>query len=256
MYELFALKIGDRETESPSVFYQTDYGKKTLISYYIFCVKNKDRTILLDTGISSAELAKRGVKGAPTREEMLGRINVHPDDVEAIILTHLHNDHFTAPEIYANCTFYVQRKEFEYWSEDVQRFHAVFAPSFLGGQPGVEIAALQELNFQGRVRFLDGDCEVYPGIRTIWCGAHTPGSQFVVVRTARGKVLCCADFLDTYRNLEESIPVGVLTNLVEWMTNVQKIENLRLPKTSIIPGHDPLLMTLFTRVAEGVIQIA
>lgn len=256
MYEIYALKVGEREVDSPSIYYQTDYGKKAGMSYYFLCLKNKDRVILLDTGISPAEMATRGVTGVPTREELLSRINIKPEDVEAIILTHLHTDHFTGSEIYPNCIFYVQRIEFRYWSEDVQRFHSIFAPPFLKGRPGVEIGALQKLNFEKRVRFLDGDTEVYPGIRTVWCGAHSPGSQFVVVQTARGNVLCSSDFLDTYRNLEELIPVGVLTSLPEWLTSVQKIENLRLPKESIIPGHDPQIMTMFPKVAEGVVKIA
>jgi glyoxylase-like metal-dependent hydrolase (beta-lactamase superfamily II) len=256
MYEIYALKVGEREVDSPTIYYQTDFGKKAFMAYYLLCLKNKDHTILLDTGISQAEMATRGVKDVPSREELLSRINVRPEDVEAIILTHLHNDHFTAPEIYPNCIFYVQRREFQFWTEDVQRFHAIFAPPFLKGKPGVEIAALQKLNFEKRVRFLDGDTEVYPGIHTVWCGAHSPGSQFVIVQTARGKVLCSADFLDTYRNLEELIPIGVLTSLVEWLTNVQKIENMHLPKQSIVPGHDPQIMDMFPRVAENVVKIA
>lgn len=256
MYEIYALKVGEREVDSPTIYYQTDFGKKATMSYYFLCLKNKDHVILLDTGISQAEMAIRGVSSAPSREELLSRINVRPENVEAIILTHLHSDHFTGADIYPNCIFYVQRAEFRYWSEDVQRFHAIFAPPFLGGRPSVEIGALQKLNVEKRVRFLDGDTEVYPGISAVWCGAHSPGSQFVVVQTARGKVLCSSDFLDTYRNLEELIPVGVLTNLVEWLTNVQKIENMHLPKQSIIPGHDLQVMTMFPAVAKDVVKIA
>ncbi len=256
MYEIYALKVGERDTDSPMVLYQTDMGKKTTLFYYFLCLKNKDRVIMLDTGISQAEMAIRGVKDTPSREELLSRINVNPRDVEAIILTHLHSDHFTSPEIYPNCIFYVQRKEFAFWSEDVQRFPVIFSPPFLNGKPGVEIGALQKLNLQKRVRFLDGDTEVYPGISTIWCGAHSPGSQMVNVQTARGSVLCCADFLDVYRNFEELIPVGVLTSVVEWMTSVTKIENLHLPKESIIPGHDPTILKMFPEVARDVVRIA
>jgi glyoxylase-like metal-dependent hydrolase (beta-lactamase superfamily II) len=256
MYEIYALKVGERDTDSPMVLYQTDMGKKTTLSYYFLCLKNKDQVIMLDTGISQAEMAIRGVKDTPSREELLSRISVNPRDVEAIILTHLHSDHFTSPEIYPNCIFYVQRKEFAFWSEDVQRFPAIFSPPFLKGKPGVEIETLQKLNLQKRVRFLDGDTEVYPGISTIWCGAHSPGSQMVNVQTARGNVLCCADFLDIYRNLEELIPVGVLTSVVEWMTSVTKIENLHLSRESIIPGHDPQVFKMFPEVARDVVRIA
>jgi glyoxylase-like metal-dependent hydrolase (beta-lactamase superfamily II) len=255
MYEIYALKVAEVAVDSPHMFFQTDYGKKTTIYYYFFCLKGEGRTILLDTGIPPDEVAFRGITGT-SREELLSRIDVKPRDVEAIILTHLHGDHFGGPEIYPDCVFYVQRKEFEYWSEDVQRFHNIFIHKFPKGDSAVAVETLQKLNFQGRVRFLDGDMEVYPGIRTIWCGAHTPGSQMVTVQTARGTVLCGSDFLDYYRNLDEQIPVGILTSLVEWLQGVVKIEMMRLPREAIIPGHDPVLMTMFPRVAEGVIKIA
>jgi glyoxylase-like metal-dependent hydrolase (beta-lactamase superfamily II) len=256
MYEIYALKIGERESDSPMVLYQTDPGKKIATSYYFLCLKNEDRVILLDTGISQAEIATRGIKDAPAREEMLDRINISPKNVEAIILTHLHNDHFTAPEIYPNSIFYIQRREFAYWSEDVQRFPIIFSPPFLKGKSGVEIETLQKLNFQKRVRFLDGDTEVYPGIHTIWCGAHSPGSQMVSVQTARGSVLCCGDFVHVYQNLEKLIPIGVFTSIVEWITNITKIENLHLPKESIIPGHDTQIFSMFPEVAKDVVRIA
>ena len=256
MYEIYALKGGEREVDSTAMFYGTDSAEKAVMPYYFICLKGNGYTILLDTGISPGELAIREITGYPTREELLSRINVSPNDIDAIILTHLHGDHFGAPEIYPNCIFYVQRKEFQFWSEDAPGFHAILSPPSLKGKPGVYIETLQELNSQGRVRFLDGDREVYPGIRALWCGAHTPGSQLVSVQTGRGTVLCCADFFYTYRNLEEQIPVPVFTNLVEWLKGFREIELMRLPKESIIPGHDSQVMTLFPKVAEDVVKIA
>jgi glyoxylase-like metal-dependent hydrolase (beta-lactamase superfamily II) len=256
MYEIYALKGGEREVDSSSMFYRTDSGKKTMMAYYFLCFKGKEYTVLLDTGISSSELAVRGITGCPTREELLGRINISPGDVDAVILTHLHDDHFAGPELYPNCIFYVQRQEFRFWSEDAPRFNAILGPPFLKGKPAVAIEALQRLNFQGRVRFLDGDSEVYPGIRALWCGAHTPGSQIVTVQTGRGTILCCSDFIYAYRNLEEQIPVGVLINLAEWLNGIGKIELMRLPRESVVPGHDPQVMTMFPEVARDVVRIA
>jgi glyoxylase-like metal-dependent hydrolase (beta-lactamase superfamily II) len=256
MYEIYALKGGEREAPCPTVLLHTDYGKTTKMAYYFFCLKGNDHTMLIDTGISLEELKLRGITGVPTRQELLSRIDVRPEDIDTIILTHVHGDHFAQPEIYPNCIFYLQRKEFDFWSGDVQRFHNLFCLPFNKDVPGVQISTLQQLNFQERVRVLDGDTEIYPGIRALWWGAHTPGSQVVVVETARGTVLYCADFFDIYRNMEERIPVGMLTSLEEWMNGMGKLELMHLPKESIIPGHDPQLMTMFPKVAEDVVKIA
>lgn len=255
-FEIYALKLGDMEVDGSTVLYQTDFGKRIQKSFYLFCIKNNDHTILLDTGASQDELAIRGMFNRPSPKELLKRINVNSEEVEAIILTHLHSDHFSEAEGYTNCIFYIQRIEYQFWSEEIQRFHSILYPPFAKGRPVARIESLQKLNSLKRVRFLDGDGEVYPGISYSWCGAHTPGSQLITVQTSRGKVLCCSDFIDSYRNWDERIPVGVLTNLVEWLRGIGKIEQMNLPRESIIPGHDPQLMVLFPKVAEDIVKIA
>jgi glyoxylase-like metal-dependent hydrolase (beta-lactamase superfamily II) len=111
MYEIYALKGGEREVDGTSMLYRTESANKAVMTFYFFCLRGNGNTILLDTGISPGELAVRGITRYSTREELLSRIGVSPNDVDAIILTHLHGDHFTAPEIYPKCLFYVQRKE-------------------------------------------------------------------------------------------------------------------------------------------------
>lgn len=255
MYQIYAMRISDRFIESSNVFLQTDYNKKVLITYYFWLLQGTDKTILIDTGISQDELSCRSLEG-PTREEMLARVNIQPGDIDAVIISHLHNDHFAEPDIYTKALYYVQRKELEYWSGDVQGIHVLSKPQFLNGRPAVDLMAFQKLNSEGRVRLLDGDNEIYPGLSVILLGGHTPGHQLVKVNTARGDVLLCVDFADTYRNLEERIPTGTYTNLLEWMSGINRIELMRLPKESLIPGHDPLVMSLFPEIAKDVVKIA
>ena len=256
MYEIFALKLGDKEVDSSTIFYQHDFGNKTLKSFYFFYLKSNEYSILLDTGISPEEMAVRGIKPHFSRQELLASIGAKPENIDAIILTHLHSDHFSGIEIYPEGIFYVQRLEFRFWSEDIRRFRSLLYPPFSKDRPVANIEALHYLNQQNRVRFLDGDGDIFPGVRGIWCGAHTPGSQMVLVQTHRGPVLCCSDFIDSYRNLEDQIPIGVLTCLPEWLEGIGKIEQMRLPRESIIPGHDPRLMKAFPVITEDVVKIS
>jgi glyoxylase-like metal-dependent hydrolase (beta-lactamase superfamily II) len=257
MYEIYALMGSETEEDSSITYYQARSDKKTKKAFYFFCLKNnKGQAILLDTGIASSELKAMGITGRPDREELLHTIGVNPDDVEAVILSHIHGDHFSDPEIYHNAIFYLQRSEYQFWNEEIQRFHKLLYPPIAGGKPVVDIETLRKLNSEKRVRFLDGDTEIYPGIRGIWCGAHSPGSQCVAVETNRGQVLYCGDFICNYRNLDEEIPVGVLTSLVEWLRGIGKIEQMRLPRESIIPGHDPGIMNMFPKISSEVVKIA
>jgi hypothetical protein len=47
-----------------------------------------------------------------------------------------------------------------------------------------------------------------------------------------------------------------LTSLPEWIEGIGKIERMRLPRESMIPGHDLHLMKSFPVVAEDVVKIA
>jgi glyoxylase-like metal-dependent hydrolase (beta-lactamase superfamily II) len=121
-FEIFALKLGDMEVDSPTVFYQTDFGKRILKSFYFFCLKNKDHTILLDTGASQDELEVRGMFNRPSPKELLKRININTDDVETIILTHLHGDHFSESESFSRSIFYASEQSTNFGAKKFKGF--------------------------------------------------------------------------------------------------------------------------------------
>jgi glyoxylase-like metal-dependent hydrolase (beta-lactamase superfamily II) len=256
MYEVYALRVTETKVDSSTIFYQELPGKMVGKSFYFICLKNNQHIFLLDTGISPFELELRRLPELATREQLLATIGVRPGEIEAVVLSHMHSDHFTQADMYSKAIFYVQRKEFQFWSEDIQRFHYLAYPSFTKGNPVADIESMQKYNYQQRVRFMDGDCDILPGIRGIWCGAHSPGGQCIEVQTGRGKILCCSDFIDSYRNYDEQIPVGVLTSLEEWMQGYGKLERMYLPRENIIPGHDPQVFSMFPKISENVVKIA
>jgi glyoxylase-like metal-dependent hydrolase (beta-lactamase superfamily II) len=256
VYEIFAMKLGDIKADSSTIFYHAAPGKKVLKSFYFICLKSEAHIILLDTGLSPEEMAVREMAPRRSRQELLASIGVQPENVEAVILTHLHSDHFSGSEMYPGAVFYIQRREFRFWGEEMAKFRHLLYPAFAKGRSIVDVQTLRVLDAQNRVRFLDGDGDIFPGVRGIWCGAHTPGSQMVLVQTRQRPVLCCSDFFDCMSNWTDRTPPGVLTSLPEWISGIEKIEQMHLPRESIIPGHDFQLMTLFPEIAEDVVKIA
>lgn len=256
MYEIFAMKMGEKEVDSSTIFYQSTSGQKVLKSFYFFCLKSEAHIILLDTGISPEEMAAREMVPRRSRQELLSSIGVRPEDIEAIVLTHLHTDHFSGTELYPSAIFYIQRLESHFWSEEMGKFPHLLYPAFTKGRPIADIETLHKLNGQNRVRFLDGDGDIFPGLRSMWCGAHTPGSQLVLVQTNLGPVLCCSDFFDCIQNWADRVPPGVFTSLPEWLSGFGRIEQMHLPQESIIPGHDPQLMASYPVIAGDVVKIA
>src|SRR5207249_796131 len=76
---------------------------------------------------------------------------------------------------------------------------------------------LVTLNYDNRIRIVDGDQDVLPGIRVHRVGGHTAGLQIVTVQTARGTVVLTSDASHFYRNVETRQPVQIITNLPEML---------------------------------------
>jgi len=154
----------------------------------------------------------------------------------------------SAFNLYPNATFYIQKKEIEFFSTvDVKNKALIFAVT--------NVADIVRLNYDGRVKWIDGDEEILPGILLAHVGAHTPGSQVVAVKTSLGTVVLCADLIDYYRNLEEHIPIGLVLDVGEWYSGIEKVRKLASSPNLIIPGHDPLNMERFPKAGESVIRI-
>jgi len=249
VYEVHGLRVGHRELDSSYFFLNTDPGKLIGVSFYMWCIRNKDNLVLVDTGLSDAELNRTPpCKNAASPATQLGKIGITPEEVKTIIITHLHGDHFSAFKLYPNATFYIQRKEIEFFATvDVRNAALVFAVG--------NIDEVVRLNYAGRVRVLDGDEEIVPGISVVLVGGHTVGSQVVVVQTSEGKAVLCGDAADFFRSIEDNIPSGRLADPIQAYLALAKIRKLPSRPDLAIPSHDPLLIERFPKIAEGVIKI-
>ncbi|GGS62041.1 MBL fold metallo-hydrolase [Planobispora rosea] len=125
------------------------------------------RTVLVDTGIGPADSPAASwapVPGSLTAE--LARVGTAPEDVEAVVITHLHSDHAGGAVIggapaFPGAEYVLQRSEIDAASEAVLD-HIV--------RPLGE-----------RVRVIDGDVKLFSGIRVVHAPGHTPGHQIVRV---------------------------------------------------------------------------
>ncbi|MET8051440.1 MULTISPECIES: MBL fold metallo-hydrolase [unclassified Streptosporangium] len=125
------------------------------------------RTVLVDTGIGpddSPASSWAPVPGALGAE--LARVGTAPEEVAAVVITHLHSDHAGGAVVagapaFPNARYVLQRAEIDAAAETVLD-HVV--------RPLGE-----------RVQAVDGGAEVLPGIRVLLAPGHTPGHQIVQV---------------------------------------------------------------------------
>ncbi|MFC1929190.1 N-acyl homoserine lactonase family protein [Chloroflexota bacterium] len=251
MYTIYAMVVGERDVDN-LLKLAGGPDRKMRLFYYMWCIKGADTTILVDTGMADEEMNRISDLQNPARPEvLLDRINVNPRNVKTTIVSHLHSDHFSAHSLYPEATFYIQAKEVAFWAT-LPRHHSSF-------RADCRVAELIGLNYAGRVRFVDGDEEIMPGIRVVLVGGHTPGGQIVTVQTARGTAVLTCDAIDFYEQMNDNIPSRIVSGRAEDESQgVLAFETIRRLATSpdlIIPGHDPLVMSKFPSVAEGVVRI-
>ncbi len=105
-------------------------------------------------------------------------------------------------------------------------------------------------NFQSRVKFVDGDKEILPGISVHLIGGHSGGLQVVRVQTENGPLVIASDAAHFYDTLIEQNPFTVIVNLAEMVEGWDKIFELGAPPERVVPGHDPLVADLYPKHAD------
>lgn len=173
------------------------------------------------------------VQRSPTQtiEAQLQRLGVDPARVDHLVLSCLGPYSTGRVELFTTATIQVGRSE---WLD------------FLAPPPGfpptprdliLPPSTLQRLLTEDwpRVRLLDDEDHVVPGIRVLRTGGHHKGSLTVLIETARG-VVAYADTIFAYENYEQNVPIGFLRNLDEFHAAVTR---LRCEADIVVPFFDP-----------------
>jgi glyoxylase-like metal-dependent hydrolase (beta-lactamase superfamily II) len=158
--------------------------------YLSFLLRNGDRHLLVDTGISEKFIFGGKAWGALPAEggrdflfQALAKEGLGPEDIDTVIYTHLHNDHAANSKLFVKARVVFQKDE---WTNlmcplPTQTIRMDYDPS-----------VINELRSQRCLR-VDGDTDLEDGIRLIKTPGHTLGSQSVVVNTKKGPVVLVGD---------------------------------------------------------------
>jgi len=208
-YKIRVLEVGYTEN-FPADFSFDGYflaGETMFSPFSMTLLQGEGKNILVDCGIDMQNPAKRaifeasgGVNGH-TPGEVLGTVGLKPDDIDAVIMTHLHWDHAGGSACYPNAVFYLQREELERWTEVMAEpdFRAL---SLLSMDP-CEIAAFRKLEDDDRLVLLEGDKDgLFPGVsirvnRLVHSFAH----QMALVEHNAGVFVIAGDVCNRPENL-------------------------------------------------------
>ncbi len=221
-------------------------------AWMFWVIETDDRTLLVDTGFADPALAAAwGIRDHTNPLERLAALGISPDQVDAVILTHAHWDHVGLLGSFPNAEVWIQRREFD---------HAIglFADGDHDQAEGThraDLGALLVAQSEGRLRLVDEDAVIVPGVTVQLAGGHTPGSQIVVVDILEGPAVIAGDETYLYRNNQAHIPVGSAFDQAANLAAIQRLHGLAATPFLILPGHDPLVGQLFPQVVEGVVMV-
>ena len=170
---------------------------KVDLPFSFMLARRGDRNVLIDTGFmqdehSSGFSRKFGIPNWISPVRMLSEIGVAADAITDIVITHAHFDHMGSIAEFPNARIIIQKSELLSWYE------AIALPPRFGYLTAIidpdNLRTALEASIEHRVTLVDGDKDnVLPGIHVRLGAGHTLGQQFVIVETARARLVISGD---------------------------------------------------------------
>lgn len=251
-YEIYALKYaGPFRSSGALLLWLSEWEKTAERYYYFWYIKGGETPIIVDCGVSPQAAALKNTTGYVNPSDVLARIGVDASEVKMVILSHLHWDHASGIELFPNATFYVQQKEFDFWTKDplakrgpFARFPDMSSMDVVTGLKGTE-----------RLVLIDGDDEILPGIDVLFAPGHSPGLQAVAVNTVKGTAIIGSDSAAIFRNYKEDWPSGITIDVAATLRTYDKLREKATSIDLIFPGHDRQMLENYPKVAEDVTKL-
>jgi glyoxylase-like metal-dependent hydrolase (beta-lactamase superfamily II) len=165
------------------------------------------RNILIDCGIDMNNPKKKDIYAAAGAinghdpAEVLGTVGLKPEDIDTVIITHLHWDHVGGAACYPNAVFYLQKEELERW-EDVSSKPAWNAISCMTMDFN-DLKTIRDLETEGRLILLYGEIDnLFPGISIrVSKLAHSFAQQMICIENDTDMYLVVGDVCNRPENL-------------------------------------------------------
>ena len=248
---IFPLDLGDATVDKSLMYLRRGVGEKDqgkIVAVYIGGMKKK---IVVDTGPPDMERTLKYhpyAKTEPNKPDQniiyqLAKAGVKPEEIDIVVLTHLHWDHVGDVTKFPNAEFIASQEELRFALDPLPCLYVAYEALQMGMQP-------EFLKVIERIKTVEmKEKEIVEGVRVIPLPGHTPGSIGVVVDTEKGPYVITGDAVPKYGNLEGSVKErqpylmsGIYTDMLAMWKSFELIDNIVGHDFSkVIPGHDPLV---------------
>jgi len=257
-YEIYALKYFGLHSVPVSELAMGAPKKDTMNMFFMYWLirGNNGKNILVDAGfLKDLDIFKQLNTIFYIRpDSVLQELNIKPEEITDIILTHPHWDHIDGVSLFPQAHVWIQKEDYNYfvgqaWQKDGR--HQGFYKR--------DVDSMVSLNIAGKLTLVDGDAkEIIPGIKVYTGSRHTFNSQYVLVQTGGDKVILASDNIWIYYNLDHltssPFPNGTFDTLA-YVKSMQRMKTQASNVKYIIPGHDPAVFSRYPLVKPDIVRI-
>jgi len=210
---LYAVKYGESMYPAAHLLKDAAKGMRLPIAWMFYAVKAGRDIVLVDTGFSDTNEAKRAGVTLLPYQPALAAAGIAPEAVTKIVLTHTHSDHAANVPLYPKAMVIVNRRE--------------------AGSPFLKGVGKERL-----VTF-DESYAVVPGMTVRLVGGHSPGSSYVELSLGGKTHLLAGDEAYLPENVSRLIPVG---SAVDASANLAFLTMAKNSGAVVLTLHDPAVV--------------
>jgi glyoxylase-like metal-dependent hydrolase (beta-lactamase superfamily II) len=237
-YEVYALRYARVERKRRDNFLGGDPHDAAMpMDFFVWLVRAPGTTVMVDTGFNAETAARRQRQLMCCPVQALAGLGVAPQDVDHVVVTHLHYDHAGNFGLLPRARFHVQDAEMDYATGRCM----CLRPLRLAYEEE-DVVTLVRRVYEDRVQFHDGDSELLPGLQLLKIGGHTKGLQALRVHTRRGWVVLASDASHYYENMNSQRPFPILYNVADMLSGYARLRAAADSDDHVVPGHDPLVL--------------
>jgi hypothetical protein len=253
-YAVRSLKVGQVDVPGPELFWMSDWQAWYPLWFQVVLIEGDGVVALVNTGppsdlsaINAVWAAAMGDRGRLQREpheeieNALASAGLRPADVTHVLLTPFQLYTTGNIRLFDNAAFCFSKRGWIHYHTTHEhphdrRWNSIAEP---------ELIYLVTTAWD-RVRLLEDEDELAPGLRTWWAGAHHRASIVVEIDTDDGPV-AVSDAFFYYENVEDGRLLGINENMYEAL---RVNERVRSTARHIVPLYDP---KVFDRYPGGVV---